>query len=107
MHVPALEYHGIVTRLLVDVVVGTLQQALRSEKKIQGGGGAGFLASSDDVNVRIIATEPYPTIAELVADSERNRQEAGRNLKHRILQLELQLLQALNGFLTASLNGDK
>lgn len=93
--------------LLVDVVVGTLQQALRSEKKIQGGGGASFLASSDDVNVRIIATEPYPTIAELVADSERNRQMAGRNLKHMILQLELQLLQALNGFLTASLNGGK
>lgn len=90
--------------LLVDIVVGDLQQALSSEK-VQASGGASFLASSDDLNIRVSATAPYPTIADVVAESEQARFEAGSTLKHKILQMQLQLLQALNGFIAASLNG--
>ena len=90
--------------LLVDIVVGDLQHALDSEKDLQGSGGASFLASSDDLNIRVNALAPYPTIADIVAESELARFEAGNDLKHKILQSQLQLLQALNGFISASLN---
>lgn len=90
--------------LLVDIVVGDLQHALNSEKDFQGSEGASFLASSDDLNIRVSALAPYPTIADIVAESERARFEAGNDLKHKILQGQLQLLQALNGFISASLN---
>lgn len=91
--------------LLVDIVVGELRQALSSGKDFQGSKSASFLASSDDLNIRVSAVAPYPTIADVVAESEQARFEAGSGLKHKILQTQLQLLQALNGFISASLNG--
>lgn len=90
--------------LLVDIVVGDLKHALGSEKYFQGSEGASFLASSDDLDIRVNALAPYPTIADIVAESEQARFEVGSELKHKILQSQLQLLQALNGFISVSLN---
>merc|ERR1719326_2091636 len=48
-------------------------------------------------NVRVMASEePFPTIAAMVEDLERNRDSSEATIRTRMLELELKLLQAEN-----------
>lgn len=85
--------------LLVDIVEGMLKSEL-SVAGLSGPRGrvASFLASSGDLNVRLSASDAYPTVAELVAEMEDRRAEGEAGLRQRIAEMQLKLLQELNGF---------
>ena len=87
--------------LLVDVVAGML----KSEMGAAGSSGsrgrvASFLAGSGDLNVRLSASDAYPTVAGLVAEMEDRRAEGEASLRQRISEMQLKLLQELNGFVS-------
>lgn len=57
-------------------------------------------------NVRVMASdEPFPTVASMVEDLERKRDAAEGLQRMRLLELELQLVQAQNAILSARLSG--
>ena len=87
--------------LLVDIVTAGLQTSLRSH-------GAGFLdagaAIVPAVDVRLLPpSEPFATVAGLVAEMEARRDGAEDNLRKHIIELELKLLQRMNEMLAAAL----
>lgn len=82
--------------LLVDIVVGMLKSEMSAAS--QQDRGASFLSAGDDLNVRLSASDAYPTVAELVAEMEDRRAEGEAGLRQRIAEMQLKLLQALNGF---------
>ena len=87
--------------LLVDVVVGMLKSELAAAASSQSRGRvASFLAGGGDLNVRLSASDAYPTVAEMVAEMEDRRAEGESGLRQRIAEMQLKLLQALNGFVS-------
>ena len=87
--------------LLVDVVVGMLKSELSAVASSQSRGRvASFLAGGGDLNVRLSASDAYPTVAELVAEMEDRRAEGEAGLRQRIAEMQLKLLQVLNGFVS-------
>jgi hypothetical protein len=87
--------------LLVDVVAGMLKSEL-SSAALSGSRSrvASFLAGGGDLNVRLSASDAYPTVAELVAEMEDRRAEGEASLRQRIAEMQLKLLQELNGFVS-------
>ena len=84
--------------LLVDIVVGMLKSELKSagsSRRVTS-----FLAGGGDLNVRLSASDAYPTVGELVAEMEDRRAEGASGLRQRIAEMQLKLLQALNGFVS-------
>ena len=87
--------------MLVDLVVAQLRSSLATR-------GASFLsqrgASSPAWDVRVLPpTEPFATVAGLVAEMEGRRDIAEDQLRKRISELEVELLQRMNGMLVAAL----
>ena len=87
--------------LLVDIVTAGLHSSLRRH-------GAGFLdagtATVPAVDVRLLPpSEPFATVAELVAEMEARRDGAEDKLRKHIMELELKLLQRMNEMLAAAL----
>ena len=87
--------------LLVDIVASTLKSELRASHRTS----AGFLSADHGLNVRFVAEDAYPTIAELVGEMEQRRGTAEANVRNRIAEKQLKLLQALNGFASEALRG--
>ena len=85
--------------LLVVVVAGMLKSELvatsASRSRV-----ASFLASGGDLNVRLSASDAYPTVAELVTEMEDRRADGEASLRQRIAEMQLKLLQELNGFVS-------
>ena len=85
--------------LLVDVVAGMLKSELvaasASRSRV-----ASFLASGGDLNVRLSASDAYPTVAGLVTEMEDRRADGEASLRQRIAEMQLKLLQELNGFVS-------
>ena len=86
---------------LVDLVVAQLRSSLAT-------GGASFLAqrgaSSPAWDVRVLPpAEPFATVASLVAEMEGRRDAAEDALRKHIAELEVKLLQRMNGMLAAAL----
>lgn len=87
--------------LLVDVVAGMLKSEMGAARSsVSRGRVASFLAGSGDLNVRLSASDAYPTVAELVAEMEDRRAEGEASLRQRIAEMQLKLLQELNGFVS-------
>ena len=87
--------------LLVDIVVGMLKSELAATTSSKSRGrGASFLAGGGDLNVRLSASDAYPTVAELVAEMEDRRAEGEAGLRQSIAETQLKLLQELNGFVS-------
>ena len=94
--------------LLVDTVVGMLKSEMNAAASSGSSGRvASFLASGDDLNVRLSASDAYPTVAELVAEMEDRRAEGEAGLRQRIAEMQLKLLQQLNGFVSQAFAGQK
>ena len=94
--------------LLVDIVVGMLKSELSAVASSQSRGRvASFLAGGGDFNVRLSASDAYPTVAELVAEMEDRRAEGEAGLRQRIAEMQLKLLQALNGFVSQAFSEQK
>ena len=58
------------------------------------------MAGGGDLNVRLSASDAYPTVAELVAEMEDRRAEGEAGLRQSIAETQLKLLQELNGFVS-------
>ena len=87
--------------LLVDLVVAQLQSS-------SGTRGASFLAQhgtdAPAVDVRVLPpTEPFATVAGLVAEMQGRRDAAEDELRRHIAELEVKLLQRMRGMLAAAL----
>ena len=94
--------------LLVDIVVGMLKSELVAVASSgPRGRGASFLASGGDLNVRLSASDAYPTVAELVAEMEDRRAEGEAGLRQKIAEMQLKLLQELNGIVSEAFAAQK
>ena len=92
----------------MDIVVGMLKSELSAEASNGSRGRvASFLASGGDLNVRLSASDAYPTVGELVAEMEDRRAEGEAGLRQRIAEMQLKLLQQLNGFVSQAFAGQK
>lgn len=82
---------------------------------LAGGSATKFLNAAQPVvssgpplttNVRVAASsEPFPTVASMVEDLERRRDSAESQVRRRILELKVQLLQAENAIVNDRLGG--
>ena len=95
-------------QLLVDIVVGELSSELSALTKAKSASsGSGFLESRSvvgDLDVRFLPPErPFPTIAGLVRAMDDHRAESENNVRQRIAELQLKLLQSLNSIVESTL----